>query len=129
MTETEFNLREALAQDSQANRRYLWLAQAADVEGHPEAGLLFRSLADARTFHAFGHLDHLEALDQGPPSTEAALRDEITTLDRNGQVAGVWADDARHEGQPEIAEWFETLVRAYKTQADRMREALEHLQR
>ena len=36
-TKTHENLKEAFAGESQANRRYLWFAQKADVEGYPDA--------------------------------------------------------------------------------------------
>ena len=42
-TKTHENLKEAFAGESQANRRYLWFAQKADVEGYPDAAALFRS--------------------------------------------------------------------------------------
>ena len=43
-TNTEGNLKEAFAGESQANRRYLYFAQKADVEGYPGAAALFRSV-------------------------------------------------------------------------------------
>ena len=44
-TKTHENLKEAFAGESQANRRYLWFAQKADVEGYPDTAMLFRSVA------------------------------------------------------------------------------------
>jgi len=58
-TKTHENLKEAFAGESQANRRYLWFAQKADVEGYPDAAALFRSVAEGETGHAHGHLDFL----------------------------------------------------------------------
>ena len=37
-TQTEQNLKDAFAGESQANRRYLYFAQRADVEGYNEIG-------------------------------------------------------------------------------------------
>ena len=54
-TKTEANLKEAFAGESQANRRYLYFAQKADVEGYPDVAALFRSVAEGETGHAFGH--------------------------------------------------------------------------
>ncbi|MGA1656164.1 MAG: ferritin family protein, partial [Ilumatobacteraceae bacterium] len=48
-TKTHENLKEAFAGESQANRRYLWFAQKADVEGYPDAAALFRSVAEGET--------------------------------------------------------------------------------
>ena len=58
-TNTHENLKEAFAGESQANRRYLYFAQKADVEGYPDVAALFRSVAEGETGHAFGHFDFL----------------------------------------------------------------------
>ena len=58
-TKTHENLSEAFAGESQANRRYLWFAQKADIEGYPDAAALFRSVAEGETGHAHGHLEYL----------------------------------------------------------------------
>ena len=66
-TKTEANLKEAFAGESQANRRYLYFAQKADVEGYPDVAALFRSVAEGETGHAFGHFDFLR--ETGDPVT------------------------------------------------------------
>ena len=66
-TKTHENLKEAFAGESQANRRYLWFAQKADVEGYPDTSALFRSVAEGETGHAFGHFDFLAEV--GDPAT------------------------------------------------------------
>ncbi len=48
------NLKEAFAGESQANRRYLYFARVADIEGFPDIAGLFKDTADAETGHAFG---------------------------------------------------------------------------
>ena len=58
-TKTHENLKEAFAGESQANRRYLWFAQKADVEGYPDTAAMFRSVAEGETGHAHGHLEYL----------------------------------------------------------------------
>jgi len=57
MAETEKNLQEAFAGESQANRRYLFFADRADKEGHPQIARLFRAAAEAETVHARNHLE------------------------------------------------------------------------
>jgi rubrerythrin len=57
-TKTHENLKEAFAGESQANRRYLYFAQKADVEGYPDVSALFRSSPKA-TGYAHGHLEYL----------------------------------------------------------------------
>ena len=54
-THTHENLKEAFAGESQANRRYLWFAQKADIEGLPDVASLFKNVADGETGHAHGH--------------------------------------------------------------------------
>ncbi len=70
-TKTHENLKEAFAGESQANRRYLYFAQKADVEGYPDVAALFRSVAEGETGHAFGHFDFLAEV--GDPVTGVAV--------------------------------------------------------
>src|SRR6266513_1575814 len=124
-TKTHDNLKEAFAGESQANRRYLYFAQKADVEGHPDIAALFRSVAEGETGHAFGHFDFLAEV--GDPATGVAVGASQDNL--KSAVAGEtyeytqmypgFAKTAREEGFEEIAEWFETLARAEKSHAGR----------
>src|SRR3954451_17283304 len=66
-TKTEDNLKAAFAGESQANRRYLYFAQKADVEGYNDVAAVFRSTAEGETGHAHGHLEFLEV--SGDPAT------------------------------------------------------------
>ena len=66
-SKTHGHLKEAFAGESQANRRYLYFAKQADIEGYPDVGGLFRDTAEAETGHAHGHLDHLRRV--GDPAT------------------------------------------------------------
>ena len=59
-TQTEENLKAAFAGESQANRRYLYFAQKADIEGFNDVAAVFRSTAEGETGHAHGHLEYLE---------------------------------------------------------------------
>jgi hypothetical protein len=59
-TVTEQNLKNAFAWESQANRRYLYFAQKAAVEGLNDVATVFRSTAEGETGHAHGHLEYLE---------------------------------------------------------------------
>ena len=58
-TKTEENLKNAFAGESQANRRYLYFAAKADVEGENDVAQVFRSTAEGETGHAHGHLEYL----------------------------------------------------------------------
>jgi len=59
-TKSMESLKNAFAGESQANRRYLYFARVADIEGYPDIGGLFRDTSEAETGHAFGHLDFLK---------------------------------------------------------------------
>jgi len=132
-SKTEENLKEAFAGESQANRRYLYFAQKADVEGHPDVAGLFRSVAEGETGHAFGHFDFLAEV--GDPatgervgSTEDNLKSAIAgeTYEYTEMYPG-FSRTAREEGFEEVAEWLQTLARAEKSHAGRFQQALESL--
>jgi rubrerythrin len=130
---TQQNLKDAFAAESQANRRYLFFAQRADVEGHPEMAALFRSVAEGETGHAFGHLDFLAEVGDpvtGVPvgATADNLRSAIASESHaHAEMYPDFARTARDEGFDEIAEWFETLARAEKSHAGRFTQGLEGL--
>jgi rubrerythrin len=130
-TKTHQNLKDAFAGESQANRRYLYFAKVADVEGYPEVAGNFRETAEGETGHAHGHLDYLKAV--GDPATDKPIGDTVKNLE--SAVAGEtheytemypgMAKAAREEGFTEIADWFETLAKAEKSHAGRFQKMLE----
>ncbi len=132
-TKTHENLKAAFAGESQANRRYLYFARRADIEGYPDIGGLFRDTSEAETGHAFGHLDFLKEV--GDPVTNVPIGDteknlksaiEGETYEYTQMYPG-FAKTAREEGFEEIAEWFETLARAEKSHAGRFQKGLDSL--
>jgi len=132
-TKTHKNLKEAFAGESQANRRYLYFARQADIEGHPDVGGLFRDTAEAETGHAHGHLDFLKsvgdpATDKPIGSTDKNLVAAVTgeTYEYTQMYPGM-AKTAREEKLDEIAEWFETLAKAERSHAGRFQKALDTL--
>ena len=132
-TKTWENLKEAFAGESQANRRYLYFAQKADVEGYNDVSAVFRSTAEGETGHAHGHLEYLE--ESGDPATGLPIGETSNNL--KAAVAGEtheytdmypgMARTAREEGFDEIADWFETLAKAEKSHAGRFQKALDTL--
>ncbi|MHA2366459.1 MAG: rubrerythrin family protein [Candidatus Hodarchaeales archaeon] len=132
-TKTHENLKEAFAGESQANRRYLYFAKTADVEGYPEVAGNFRETAEGETGHAHGHLDYLKQV--GDPATNMPIGDTILNL--KSAVAGEtyeytdmypgFAKTAREEKFDEIADWFETLAKAEKSHAGRFQKLLDDL--
>lgn len=132
-SKTAENLKEGFAGESQANRRYLYFAQKADIEGRPDVAGLFRDVAEGETGHAFGHFEFLEEVGDpvtGVPvgATEDNLKSAIEgeTYEYTQMYPG-FAKTARDEGFDEIAEWFETLARAEKSHAGRFTKGLSTL--
>ena len=130
-TKTHDNLKAAFAGESQANRRYLYFAQKADVEGYNDVSAVFRSTAEGETGHAHGHLEYLEEVGDpaignpiGPTgdNLKAAIASE--THEYTDMYPGM-ARTAREEGFEEIADWFETLAKAGKSHAGRFQKVLE----
>jgi rubrerythrin len=132
-TKTHENLKAAFAGESQANRRYLYFAKVADVEGYPEIASNFRETAEGETGHAHGHLDYLKQV--GDPATDLPIGETADNL--KAAVAGEtheytdmypgMAKSAREEGFNEIADWFETLAKAEKSHAGRFQKMLDVL--
>jgi rubrerythrin len=132
-SKTHENLAAAFAGESQANRRYLYFAKVADVEGYPEVAGNFRETAEGETGHAHGHLDYLKKV--GDPATGLPIGD--TALNLAAAVAGEtheytdmypgFAKTAREEGFGEIADWFETLAKAEKSHAGRFQALLDEI--
>ena len=132
-TKTHDNLKAAFAGESQANRRYLYFAKQADIEGLPEIAGLFRDTAEGETGHAHGHMDYLKAA--GDPATDMPFGD--TEVNLKTAIAGEtheytdmypgMAKTAREEGFNEIADWFETLAKAEKSHAGKFEAGLKSL--
>src|SRR5947208_4510516 len=132
-SKTEDNLKAAFAGESQANRRYLYFAAKADVEGFNDVSAVFRSTAEGETGHAHGHLEYLEVA--GDPATglpigptaqnlKAAIAGE--THEYTDMYPGM-ARTAREEGFTEIADWVETLAKAKKSHAGRFTKARDRM--
>ena len=127
------NLKDAFAGESQANRRYLYFAQKADVEGENDVAAVFRSTAEGETGHAHGHLEYMESV--GDPATGKPIG--TTTDNLAAAIAGEtyeytdmypgMAATARDEGFDEIADWFETLAKAERSHANRFQKALSSM--
>ncbi len=132
-SKTEQNLKDAFAGESQANRRYLYFAQKADIEVYNDVAAVVRATAEGETGHAHGHLEYLE--ETGDPATGLPIGGTEDNL--KASVAGEtheytdmypgMAKSAREEGFDEIADWFETLAKAEKSHAGRFQKAIDSL--
>ncbi len=132
-SKTHQHLKDAFAGESQANRRYLYFAAKAAVEGQNDVAAVFRSTAEGETGHAHGHLEYMEAC--GDPATDLPIGGTRNNL--KSAIAGEtheytdmypgMAKTARSEGFDEIADWFETLAKAERSHANRFQKALDAL--
>ena len=132
-SKTEQNLKDAFAGESQANRRYLYFAAKADVEGYNDVAAVYRSTAEGETRHPHGHLEYLEEV--GDPATGLPIGSTSENL--ASAIAGEtheytdmypgMAKAARDEDFDEIADWFETLAKAERSHANRFQKALDTL--
>ena len=132
-SKTEQCLKDAFAGESQANRRYLYFANKADIEGFNDVSAVFRSTAEGETGHAHGHLEYLETC--GDPATGLPIGGTSDNL--KASIAGEtheytdmypgMAKTARDEGFDEIADWFETLGKAERSHANKFQRTLDSL--
>ena len=132
-SKTAENLKAAFAGESQANRRYLYFAKVADVEGYPDVAGLFRDTAEGETGHAHGHMDYLKPVGDpatGEPFGDTAKNLKSAVMGETHEYTDMYpgmAKTARSEGFNEIADWFETLAKAEKSHAGRFGQALKSL--
>jgi len=132
-SQTHENLKRAFAGEAQANRRYVYFARQADIEGFPEIAGLFRDTAEGETGHANGHMEFLKKL--GDPVTDLPIGTTVKNLE--SAIAGEtgehtdqypkMAETARAEGFTDVAEWFETLAKAERNHAARFAQGLKTL--
>ena len=135
-SQTHQNLKDAFAGESQANRRYLYFAKQADVEGYPDVAGLFRDTAEGETGHAHGHLDYLKAgrrpghgrADRRRPRQEPRRRPSPARPTSTPRCTRAWRRRPARKASTTIAEWFETLAKAEKSHAGRFQKALDELE-
>ncbi len=131
-TKTHENLKHAFAGESQANRRYLYFARRADIEGYPgRRRALPRHVGsrDRARVRAPGLPEGSRRPGDGlrrSADTEQNLKSAVEgeTYEYTQMYPG-FAKTAREEGFAEIAEWFETLARAEKSHAGRFQKGLD----
>ncbi len=133
-SKTEANLKLAFRAESETNRRYLYFASKAEIEGHNEIANAFRATSEGETGHAHGILEYLEECGDpatGMPfgSTLANLRSAIAGETREyTEMYPLMAKEARDEGHKEIADWFEILAKAEEAHSARLQKILDALE-
>ncbi|MDD5396580.1 MAG: rubrerythrin family protein [Candidatus Moranbacteria bacterium] len=81
MSKTQENLKAAFAGESQANRKYLAFAKAAEKEGKNNLAKLFRAVAEGETVHALKHLTNLGEVKDSVENLKGALAGETYEIE------------------------------------------------
>lgn len=124
MSQTEKNLQEAFAGESQANRKYLAFAKKADQEGYPLVANLFRAAAEAETVHAHAHLRALKGVNSTAENLKEAIAGETHEF-KNMYPAMI--DAAQSEGEKAALRSFTFANEVEKIHADLYQKALDSL--
>ena len=76
MSQTDENLKEAFAGESQANRKYVAFSRKADQEDYSQVAKLFRAAAEAETVHALNHLQVMDGIKETLENLKEAAEGE-----------------------------------------------------
>lgn len=124
MSQTEQNLQEAFAGESQANRKYLAFAKKADQEGFPQAAKLFRAAAEAETVHAHAHLRVLKGVKSTAENLKEAIAGETHEFK---SMYPEMIDTAKSEGDKAALRSFTYANEVEEIHADLYQKALDSL--
>ena len=125
MSDTQQNLQAAFAGESQANRRYLFFADRADKEGHPQIARLFRAAAEAETVHARNHLRTMGGVKSTRENLEAAIGGENYEFT---EMYPGFIEQAKAEGNKDAEASFDLANKVEKIHHDLYQEALKSLE-
>ncbi|PIW89704.1 MAG: rubrerythrin, partial [Nitrospirae bacterium CG_4_8_14_3_um_filter_44_28] len=124
MSNTERNLKEAFAGESQANRKYLAFAKKAEDEGFKQIARLFRAAAEAETVHAHNHLRELGGIKSTKENLEEAVNGESYEFQK---MYPQMIKDAGVEGIKGALRSFNFANEVEKIHAELYRKALENI--
>ncbi|MFQ5772768.1 MAG: rubrerythrin family protein [bacterium] len=124
MGQTEQNLKDAFAGESQANRKYLAFAKKADQEGYPQVAKLFRAAAEGETVHAHSHLRTLKGIGSTADNLKEAIAGETHEFKT---MYPAMIEDAKAEGQDAALRSFSYANDVEKVHAALYQGALENL--
>ncbi len=124
MAETEKNLKDAFAGESQANRKYLAFAKRAEQEGFKQAAKLFRAVAEAETVHAHNHLRQMALIKSTKENLEQALNGEVYEFQ---EMYPPMMQAAKNEGAKGAEMSFTFANEVEKVHAELYRKAIENL--
>ena len=124
-TNTEQNLREAFAGESQARNKYTYFASVAKKAGYEQIAALFLKTADNEKEHAKLWFKELEELGTTEENLKAAAEGEnFEWTDMYDRMA----KEADEEGFPELAEKFRGVAAIEKEHEERYRKLLENVE-
>jgi rubrerythrin len=126
MSETEKDLKEAFAGESQANRKYLAFAKKADQEGYKKVARLFRAAAEAETVHAHAHLREMGGIRSTKENLQEAMGGEIAEFQ---QMYPKMIEDAKKEANQGALRSFTYANEVEKAHAELYRKAIESLEK
>ena len=124
MSHTEKNLEEAFAGESQASRRYLFFAEQAESEGHPQIARLFRAAVQAETVHARNHLEVMGGIGSTKENLKTAISGEKYEFT---EMYPAFIEQARAEKQTRAEVSFDRANKVEKVHYDLYQKALESL--
>lgn len=124
MSQTEKNLKDAFAGESQANRKYLAFAQKAEEEGYPQAAKLFRAAAEAETIHAHSHLRALNGVGTTAENLKEAIGGETYEFE---SMYPPMIKTAEEEGNQDAAKSFSLANAVEKIHAELYQSVLDNL--
>ena len=124
MSNTQKNLGDAFAGESQANRKYLAFAKQADQEVHKQVAKLFRAAAEAETVHAHAHLRTLGGIGKTVDNLKTAIAGETHEFKK---MYPEFIAEAQKEGNKAAERSFNFANEVEKIHAALYQKALDNL--
>jgi len=124
MVETNENLKDAFAGESQANRRYLAFAKKAEEEGFTLVAKLFKAAAEAETVHALNHLRITGQIQSTLQNLDNAVSGETFEFK---EMYPKYIDAAKKEGNKQAAWSFDVANQVEQIHAKLFAKAIDTL--
>ncbi|MCX7770115.1 MAG: rubrerythrin family protein [Proteobacteria bacterium] len=124
MGNTEKNLKDAFAGESQANRKYLAFAKKAEEEGYISIAKLFKAAAEAETIHAHNHLKELGGIKSTRENLLEAINGETFEFQN---MYPKMIEEAKAENMSGAMRSFNYANEVEKVHAQLFKKALENI--
>jgi len=122
MSNTMENLETAFAGESQANRKYLFFAEKADKEGHPQIARLFRAAAESETVHARNHLKSMGGIGSTKDNLQEAAKGELYEFTQMYPGFIEQAKAEKNQGLYEFTQMYPDFIKQAKTESNQSAE-------